>query len=305
MEFSAHDVREVQFREKMRGYHQDDVDGFLVRVAGAIEHLERRLTDAEGRAAANEARVAELSGTEEALRRTLVLAQRTADLALTEARDEASRLLTEACVERDRLVQESDMLRRELIDESQEQIRAELAALEVRRDQLVADVDALATFLAAERERLSTMLAEARSHLDDGSFAMAERPALLVEPAAPVEPPPAPSAAQNTEPEPAPAVELGDDQPPTEEVAAITNGFDSGRDIVPVAVDLRGFEMLDANEVEDAFLAELRLAVTDEEPLGPRGDDHSDLDRDAEEIDFFARERDASGRLGSRLRRRR
>ncbi|MGH9182177.1 MAG: DivIVA domain-containing protein, partial [Acidimicrobiales bacterium] len=34
---TAQDIRRVEFRERLRGYHQADVDEFLERVAAAVE----------------------------------------------------------------------------------------------------------------------------------------------------------------------------------------------------------------------------------------------------------------------------
>jgi cell division initiation protein len=42
MEVSPKTLREVEFREKMRGYHPEDVDQFLEQVAAGIEVLQDR-----------------------------------------------------------------------------------------------------------------------------------------------------------------------------------------------------------------------------------------------------------------------
>ena len=49
MEVSPKTLREVEFREKMRGYHPEDVDHFLEQVAAGIEVLQDRLRQAETR----------------------------------------------------------------------------------------------------------------------------------------------------------------------------------------------------------------------------------------------------------------
>jgi cell division initiation protein len=43
------EIREVDFRERMRGYHQEDVDAFLERVARGVEVLEPQLLEARAR----------------------------------------------------------------------------------------------------------------------------------------------------------------------------------------------------------------------------------------------------------------
>ncbi len=42
------DVRSVTFRERLRGYHQDDVDEALEKIAARLDRGELRPTDLEG-----------------------------------------------------------------------------------------------------------------------------------------------------------------------------------------------------------------------------------------------------------------
>ena len=91
MDVSPKTLREVEFREKMRGYHPEDVDHFLEEVAAGLEVLQDRLRQAVERAQRAEAAAAEAEGSDETLRKTLVLAQRTADMAVQEAREQAAR----------------------------------------------------------------------------------------------------------------------------------------------------------------------------------------------------------------------
>ena len=51
MDISPKILREVEFREKFRGYHPEDVDMFLERVAAGIEALQVQLRQATERAA--------------------------------------------------------------------------------------------------------------------------------------------------------------------------------------------------------------------------------------------------------------
>src|SRR3989442_12487938 len=91
MELTAHELRQVEFRERWRGYDPDEVDDFLERVAVALDQLQDRLRQAMERAARSEQKAHEGTETEDALRHTLLLAQRTADTAVTEARGTAAR----------------------------------------------------------------------------------------------------------------------------------------------------------------------------------------------------------------------
>ena len=92
MEVSPKTLREVEFREKMRGYHPEDVDHFLEQVAAGLEVMQDRLRQAVERAQRAEAAASEAGGSDETLRKTLVLAQRTADMAVQEAREQAARI---------------------------------------------------------------------------------------------------------------------------------------------------------------------------------------------------------------------
>src|SRR5204863_436909 len=79
----------------------DDADAFVAAVATAVETLERRVADAEAKLAEAQARRADSDDADDSLRRTLVLAQRTADLAIQEAKDEAARVLADVTEQRE------------------------------------------------------------------------------------------------------------------------------------------------------------------------------------------------------------
>ena len=96
IEVSARTLREVEFREKLRGYNQDDVDEFLERAAAGVELLHDRLRQAMERAMRAEQRASDLPDDDDALRRTLVLAQRTADMAVKESQQQARETLANA-----------------------------------------------------------------------------------------------------------------------------------------------------------------------------------------------------------------
>ena len=96
MELTPKVFDDVEFRERFRGYDPDEVDSFLEQVARAVQELDQKLKDALDRAEKAEARAREAGDADEALRRTLVLAQRTADAAVSEAETRAAALLAEA-----------------------------------------------------------------------------------------------------------------------------------------------------------------------------------------------------------------
>ena len=149
MDVSPETIRAVQFRERLRGYSQDEVDQFLERMAAGVEILQQRLRDANERAARAEQK-AQQTDADDALRRTLVLAQQTADLAIQEAREQAARMV-EAAQEQ----------ARRLSVEAKEQVEADVARLQAAREQLAQDVRALERYLEDERQRAHQALTEA------------------------------------------------------------------------------------------------------------------------------------------------
>lgn len=271
-------ILEVRFREKVRGYHQGDVDSFVSQVAATVEELQARAAAAEARVAELQSQSGPNADVEDSLRRTLVLAQRTADLAVQEAREEAARLVGEAEQQRDALLSEVAEMRTRLVADTEQEIQAERERLFELRRSLQADVEALRGHLERERERLRIYFTDQLRRLDEGEPGVAPAPEMQ----APVD-----AAAAG------PA-------PPPEAPAPDGPGAGEWQDDDRGAADRpRGEE---ADE-EDPFLAELRRAVTDDQPLGPREAPGSE-DDDAD-FDLFAQEGEQVGRFGPRRRRRR
>ena len=345
MDVSAQTLREVEFREKLRGYHPDDVDEFLERVAAGIEFLQERLRESTERAVRAEQRIADGSEGDDALRRTLVLAQRTAELAVQEAREEAARIESEAKAEARAIVGKAEELARRTIDEAQGGLRAELTQLETARDHLRSDITALERHLEQERANLRAKLSEALTMVDALVPPVVPAPELRAVEIPPLRVPsaPDPSSLDEVEPEPMPApapepTEEPEQQPqpmmaapppppppppdvvveapespwaPTFEgepeqddglVAAAEPESESEPAPVPVAVADAG-DAVDFGEDDDPFIAELRRAITDEEPLGPRADD--DDTADAHDSHLHHGDVLEGSRLGSLLRRKR
>jgi len=161
MEVSPKTLREVEFREKMRGYHPEDVDQFLEQVAAGLEVLHDRLRQAVERAQRAEAAATDSGGTDETLRRTLVLAQRTADLAVQEAREQAARILGGAEQQAQALLADAEERARRAHDEAISDIRAELTTLEAVRQRGQQEVDLLNRWVEEHRIHLASTLKEA------------------------------------------------------------------------------------------------------------------------------------------------
>jgi DivIVA domain-containing protein len=166
MDVSPKTLREVEFREKMRGYHPEDVDHFLEEVASGLEVLQDRLRQAVDRAQRAEAAAAEAEGSDETLRKTLVLAQRTADMAVQEAREQAARILAGAEQQAQSILADAEERGRRIHEDAITQGRAELTALETARAQSQQDVDTLNRWLEEHKTHFKETLTEAIAVVD-------------------------------------------------------------------------------------------------------------------------------------------
>jgi len=190
MDVTPQVINEVEFHQKMRGYDPDEVDDFLERVAVAFEQLQDRIRTAEQRAAAAEQRggaeptraPTAASSTEtdetETIRRTLVLAQRTADAAIKDAQDEARRIVetvqeqvqrqqAEAQEQARKLVVDAEAEARKAGDETRQRLIKEIITLEETRDALRADHGILERHLDEQRLRLRSSIGDLQRLLDD------------------------------------------------------------------------------------------------------------------------------------------
>ena len=205
-------LKDVDFREKkFGGYDPDEVDDFLERVGVAIGQLQMRLREMTQRAEAAEARLAEQpaavattapSEVDDTLRRTLLLAQRTADAAVAEAQEDAQRIVAAAQEEAERVRTEDAARHERELAESQDEIRragdearnrilTEVDELEGIRNQLMADVEVLERHVDDERARLQTTVNTLQGLLDAaGAMAPLEPPVVtaVVPPRAEPEP---------------------------------------------------------------------------------------------------------------------
>lgn len=178
-------IREVEFRERMRGYHQDDVDAFLERVAEGVEVLERELADARRRIRELEARLAladeqrsqeSAAGVEvdldpdSVIGRTLRLAQETAQTLRRDAEAEAEALRREAATQAARVVDEAKARAAALEEEFRSRFEREAAEVRARSDRLAASLAGVIERLQAEGRiegSLRELARHARSVVDD------------------------------------------------------------------------------------------------------------------------------------------
>ncbi len=178
-------VSEVKFRERMRGYDYEEVDSYVKKVSRAAARANDRIAELEHRLAELGSQTgADDGGTEirETLLRTLVLAQRTADSAVSEARSEAESITDSAKERASKTVSEAETAANERLRSAEERAARMLAESE-ENGQLIIDEAkrTAAAELASERERaqaelrdletskskLERVVAEIQARLDD------------------------------------------------------------------------------------------------------------------------------------------
>jgi len=274
MDISGRVLREVEFRDRLRGYDTDEVDEFLEKVAVGVDELHAAL--AKARAELAEAEQHSAASTEEpvfddaSIRRTLVLAQRTADLAIKEAEEEAQRTLEEARGRAESVIARAEEEAQRARDAAAFELQTRVDELLERRDRLEREVTALATLVSKERERLGDALSSALRFVNDTlavsdelrEHASAAKPAPAAEPSAPDTPPAAaaaPEASEDPEPETAPDgarlprfdfaddldVDLDDDAEPP---APISDALGNGRAQAGGEVHHNGTALVDDDE---------------------------------------------------------
>jgi DivIVA domain-containing protein len=163
MDLSAKVLREVEFRDRLRGYDTDEVDEFLEKVAIAVDELQEKMRQITYRAERAERSASDraVDEDEDSIRRTLVLAQRTADLAVREAQEQAAALMDGARSEAKTMLTDSRENAQRLTSEAERRHRDELTRLENQRDQVRGELSALSGLLDAERTRLAEALGAA------------------------------------------------------------------------------------------------------------------------------------------------
>jgi DivIVA domain-containing protein len=216
MEMSPQRVRTAEFKTVRKGADPDEVRTFLNDVADELERAQNQSTAMEARARAAVARLQEMSEGQpaaaapaaptitappepvtvpaeqsDAISRTLVLAQRTADSLIAEAKAEAARVVgtanNEAATTRDSTREMASTMLDEARDEARRvgeaerlAIASEVDSLKARRDFLESDVDHLEQFLIAQRSRIRDAAAELIDVTDrvPGGLGDARRPLL-------------------------------------------------------------------------------------------------------------------------------
>lgn len=331
MELTSQVLHDAEFREAKRGgYNTHDVDEFIERIAAAVERQEALVREARQRVQAAETRAGEAERraddaehrtvgaveADETLKRTLVLAQRTADAAIREAEERAARSLADAEDQVARMLAEAqdaastayaaaEAEARQSQAEARAKVLNELNELEAMRHQLRHDVELLERHLEHQRERVRVTAHDLQRLLDNPSALRAapipdvadvEIPRLDIDADLDQDRDDQPRplmAAGDAEPpgprrlvaDPYPAPQLTDEDEWDQEEPPPWSEPDGELDVSeyeplppprrpgPIRPDrARGVDgVLRAGEADDdAYLAELRKAMDDERPLGPR-----------------------------------
>ncbi len=148
---------EVRFRERMRGYDFEEVDSYVKAVSRAVAKGKDQISDLQQRLAQTEPQTGNgdgLSETREMLLRTLVLAQRTADTAISEARAEAKSITDSAQERAAKTVAEAEAAANERLRSSEERAVQTVAEAEENCQLILSEAKRTAAAeLAAERSR--------------------------------------------------------------------------------------------------------------------------------------------------------
>jgi DivIVA domain-containing protein len=204
---SLDSLRTVEFRQTLRGYHIDDVDEYLERVAVDAEALQEQVRQAGERLKQAAERIAQLEAmlqevqlqpqssapvSDDTLQRTLLLAQRFVDQTQSEAEAQARVLVADAEERARRVLGDAEARAKSVTEDTERHLREEITRLEAIRAQLAGDVETIGRHMENERNRLrgalSDMLTWVDEHVQPTGSILAQRTAPR-----PPTPPPAPA----------------------------------------------------------------------------------------------------------------
>ena len=167
---SLDSLRTVEFRQTLRGYHIDDVDEYLERVAVDAEALQEQARQAGERLKQAAERIAQLEAmlqeaqlqpqsgaavvSDDTLQRTLLLAQKFVDQTQAEAESQARCSWRTPRTAARRVLGEAEQRAKSVTEDTERHLREEITRLESVRTQLAGDVETIARHMENERNRL-------------------------------------------------------------------------------------------------------------------------------------------------------
>jgi|GEM_PF-3975548 len=175
-----------EFNQRLRGYDVDEVDAFHTEILSDIAEMQRALDDAYAAGVApagtsnptHSPTPVRLHDPEGTLQRMLAVAQRTADESVREAKLDGAKTIANAELRAAKIDAECEQQRAAIVSGAAAEARRvaeatraplveEIAGLEQRRDELMADMVALEEHIKAERGSLTTSLDQLQSLLTD------------------------------------------------------------------------------------------------------------------------------------------
>lgn len=181
MEVTPKVFRDVQFREKLRGgYHPEDVDEFLEQAAVGVEALYEQLEQANERARRAEQSANEATATDEALKRMLVIAQRTADQAVSEARQESDKLLSESRAQAESILADAEERGRRAYESGLAEGQASMERANEALRQAQQEIEGLRSWVDVHKNHLLAILRDAQSLVENAGL-LSEPPQVTVE----------------------------------------------------------------------------------------------------------------------------
>jgi DivIVA domain-containing protein len=171
MDISAKILREVEFRDRLRGYDTDEVDDFLERVAVGFDELTAELAAAQARADRVEHQAPPPAPApttdDDSIKRTLVLAQRTADLAVREAQEEAGRILEDARAAAAAAMSDARASAERARTQAELDLQNTVDRLRTERTRLESEVASLVGLVGTEKNRLTNTIRALLTKLDE------------------------------------------------------------------------------------------------------------------------------------------
>ena len=157
MDLTPNDVEQKAFTQALRGYQMDEVDDFLDEIVTSLRSYDQRLRDAQDKIRALETDALSRGGDETTISRAILVAQRSADALLAEARGEADRIKLSAKAETDSLSAQRDMERNRL--------QSEIDGMRQRVSGLRETLGTLASAIGGQVGDMEAEMADAELHL--------------------------------------------------------------------------------------------------------------------------------------------
>jgi cell division initiation protein len=157
MDLTPNDVEQKAFTQALRGYQMDEVDDFLDEIVTTLRSYDQRLRDAQDKIRALETDAVNRGGDETTISRAILVAQRSADALLAEARVDAERIKHTAIAETESLSAERDVERNRLM--------ADIEGMRNRVSGLRDAVTVLASVVGGQVSEMEAEIADAATQL--------------------------------------------------------------------------------------------------------------------------------------------